>query len=105
MGLDYFDASIHRVAAWVIGIRAMLKALLAALLEPAARLRHLEHVGDFTSRLALVEEAKTLPLGAVWDHYCLAQNVPIGMAWMDRVKDYESRVIVQADLTMHPRGN
>ena len=92
VGLDYFDASINRVAAWVIGIRAMLKALLAALLEPAARLRRLECVGDFTSRLALVEEAKTLPLGAVWDHYCLAQNVPIGMAWMDRIKDYESRV-------------
>lgn len=92
VGLDYFDASINRVAAWVIGIRAMLKALLAALLEPAARLRRLECEGDFSSRLALVEEAKTLPLGAVWDHYCLAQSVPVGMAWMDRVKDYESRV-------------
>ena len=92
VGLDYFDASIQRVAAWVIGIRAMLKALLAALLEPAAKLRGLEQSGDFTSRLALFEEVKTLPLGAVWDYYCTQRNVPVGMAWMDCVKDYESRV-------------
>ena len=63
IGLDYFDASIHRVAAWVIGIRAMLKALLAALLEPAAKLRDLENGGDFTSRLALVEEVEDLAAG------------------------------------------
>jgi L-rhamnose isomerase len=95
VGLDYFDASIQRVAAWVVGIRAMLKALLAALLEPAAKLRALEQDGDFTSRLALFEEVKTLPLGAVWEYYCMAQGVPVGMAWMDRVKDYERRVTSQ----------
>ncbi len=92
IGLDYFDASIQRVAAWVLGIRAMLKALLAAMVEPAAKLRNLENGGDFTSRLALVEEVKTLPLGALWDYYCLKHGVPVGMAWMDCVKDYESRV-------------
>ena len=92
VGLDFFDASINRVAAWVIGTRAMLKALLAALLEPTARLRRSEIEGDFTSRLAMVEELKTLPFGAVWDYYCLTQNVPIGMAWMDHVRDYEQQV-------------
>ena len=92
IGLDFFDASIHRVAAWIIGTRAMIKALLAALLEPTEKLRQLEIEGDFTSRLAMVEELKTLPLGAVWDHYCLEQNVPVGMAWMDEVRDYERQV-------------
>ena len=67
IGLDYFDASINRVAAWVIGTRCMIKALLIALLEPTKKLRELENAGDFTSRLALMEELKTLPFGAVWD--------------------------------------
>ena len=70
IGLDFFDASINRVAAWVIGTRAMLKALLLALLEPTETLRQLEADGDTTARLALLEELKTLPFGAVWDHYC-----------------------------------
>src|ERR1700678_2363797 len=70
IGLDYFDASINRVAAWVIGTRCMLKALLLALLEPIDTLRKLENAGDFTSRLALLEESKTMPFGAVWDAYC-----------------------------------
>ncbi len=92
IGLDYFDASIHRVAAWVIGMRAMGKALLAALLEPTERLRTLEQAGDFTARLGLWEEIKTLPLGAVWDYYCLKQDVPLGQDWIRAVKDYEARV-------------
>jgi L-rhamnose isomerase len=92
IGLDYFDASIHRVAAWVIGTRAMLKAVLAASLEPTAKLREIEIHGDFTSRLALVEEVKTLPLGAVWDYYCQRQGVPVGTAWLDEVKRYEAEV-------------
>jgi L-rhamnose isomerase len=92
IGLDYFDASIHRVAAWVIGMRAMIKALLAALLEPTEKLRALEQAGDFTARLGLLEEIKTLPLGAVWDTYCLKQGVPLGSAWIAAVKDYEARV-------------
>jgi L-rhamnose isomerase len=93
IGLDYFDASINRVAAWVIGTRAMIKALLIALLEPTKKLQELEAFGDFTSRLALMEELKTLPFGAVWDRYCEQQNVPVGPAWLHVVKDYEKRVL------------
>ena len=92
IGLDFFDASIHRVAAWVIGTRAMLKALLIALLEPGEKLRQLEVEGDFTSRLAMVEQLKTLPFGAVWDYHCLKEDVPPGMAWLDEVRDYQRRV-------------
>ncbi len=93
VGLDFFDASINRIAAWVIGTRNALKCLLAALLEPTARLRSLEAEGDFTSRLALLEECKTLPLGAVWDEYCLRRDVPVGAAWLDDVKSYEKKVL------------
>jgi L-rhamnose isomerase len=93
IGLDYFDASINRVAAWVIGSRAMLKALLAALLEPSAQLQKLEQDGDFTSRLAVMEEIKTLPLGAVWNYYCEKKGVPAGSEWISSVKDYEKKVL------------
>jgi len=95
IGLDYFDASINRVAAWVIGTRCMIKALLAALLEPADKLRELENSGDFTARLALMEEIKTLPLGAIWDYYCLKAEVPVGMSWLDHVKQYEKDVLIK----------
>ncbi|NLX55300.1 MAG: L-rhamnose isomerase [Planctomycetaceae bacterium] len=95
IGLDYFDASINRVAAWVIGTRAMIKALLAALLEPIDQLRQLEQAGDYTGRLALLEEVKTLPLGAVWDQYCLSKGVPVGLDWLDQVRHYESTVLAQ----------
>ena len=93
IGLDFFDASINRIAAWTIGTRAMIKALLAALVEPIARLRQMEQDGDYTGRLALVEEAKTLPLGAVWDYYCLQNGVPVGFDWMARVRQYERDVL------------
>jgi L-rhamnose isomerase len=93
IGLDYFDASINRVAAWVIGSRSMLKALLAALLQPAPALKAAEKNGDFTSRLAWQEEGKTLPLGAVWDYYCLSRNTPAGGAWLAEVKTYERDVL------------
>ncbi|WP_435006570.1 L-rhamnose isomerase [Tundrisphaera lichenicola] len=92
-GLDYFDASINRVAAWVIGTRALLKALMLALLEPIGMLRRFEQDGDLTARLALLEECKSLPWGAVWDKYCLDRGVPIGRAWLDEVRDYESEVL------------
>jgi L-rhamnose isomerase len=95
IGLDFFDASINRVAAWTIGTRAMLKALLLALLLPAAKLRQLEIDGDFTSRLAMVEEVKTLPFGPVWDYYCQKQGVPVGTAWIDEVKRYEKDVLAK----------
>jgi len=97
IGLDYFDASINRVTAWVIGMRAMIKALLSALLEPAGRLRAYESEGDFGSRLALMEEAKTLPLAAVWDYYCLTQEAPVGSDWMNEVKCYERDVLSKRD--------
>jgi len=93
VGLDYFDASINRVAAWVIGARAMIKALLIALLEPIHLLRELENAGDCTARLAMLEELKTMPYAAVWDYYCLKQNVPVGPAWIGEVKQYETDVL------------
>ncbi len=95
IGLDFFDASINRVAAWVIGTRAMIKALLLALLEPIELLRELEAAGDFTGRLAMLEELKTLPAGAVWEYYCLTQEVPVGPAWLDAVRKYERDVLSQ----------
>ena len=79
IGLDFFDASINRVAAWTIGTRNMIKSLLLALLEPTKTLRDLEARGDYTARLALLEEQKTMPFGAVWDYYCETKGVPGGV--------------------------
>ncbi|OQC05172.1 MAG: L-rhamnose isomerase [Candidatus Hydrogenedentes bacterium ADurb.Bin101] len=93
IGLDFFDASINRIAAWVIGTRSMIKALMIALLEPTAHLRSLEQAANYTARLALLEELKTLPFGAVWDYYCLSCNVPPAGAWMRDVTDYERTVL------------
>ena len=93
IGLDYFDASINRIAAWTIGVRNMLKALLKALLEPTDRLRAAELAGDYTSRLALLEELKTLPFGAVWDYYCESSGVPVGEGWLNDVRRYEHDVL------------
>jgi L-rhamnose isomerase len=93
IGLDYFDASINRVAAWAIGTRATIKALLLAMVEPTAKLRELERAGDFTGRLALLEVCKTMPAGAVWDYYCMQREVPIGLDWLDAVRKYERDVL------------
>jgi L-rhamnose isomerase len=93
IGLDYFDASINRVAAWVIGTRNTLKAMLLALLEPSARLRTAEAEGDYTTRLAILEELKSLPMGAVWDEHCRRMEVPVGLAWLDEVRRYEKDVL------------
>jgi len=93
IGLDYFDASINRVAAWVIGTRNTLKALLRAMLEPSALLRGSETRYDYTGRLALQEEIKSLPWGAVWDRYCESAGVPVGARWLDEVREYERRVL------------
>jgi L-rhamnose isomerase len=93
IGLDFFDASINRVAAWVIGTRASQKCLLAALLEPAELLMKHEIEGDTTSRLALVEEMKNMPANAVWDYYCEKNGVPVGAAWLDEVRNYEKDVL------------
>ncbi len=93
IGLDYFDASINRVAAWTIGTRNMIKALLKALLEPADTLRALEASGDYTGRLALLEELKTFPFGAVWDRYCETAGVPVGGSWLKEIRAYEHAVL------------
>lgn len=93
IGLDFFDASINRIAAWVIGTRNMKKALLKALLEPTAELRQLEAKRDFTARLALLEEQKSLPWQAVWDTYCEQHHVPVGRTWLDTVRSYEKDVL------------
>lgn len=93
IGLDYFDASINRVAAWVIGTRNVLKAALVALLEPTSRLRVLEESGDFTTRLAMQEEAKSLPWGEVWAEHCRRNSSPCEGDWMAEIKDYETRVL------------
>lgn len=97
IGLDFFDASINRLAAWIIGTRSLLKALLLALLQPTQRLREVEAAGDFTSRLALLEELKTLPFGAVWDYHCLVSDVPVGTAWLDRLQAHERDVLLSRD--------
>jgi L-rhamnose isomerase len=93
IGLDYFDASINRIAAWVIGSRNMLRALLLALVEPTEQLRQMEIAGDYTGRLALLEELKGMPFGPVWDYCCWKQEVPVGMAFLGEIRDYEKRVL------------
>ena len=93
IGLDFFDASINRIAAWVIGTRNAKKALLRALLEPVDRLKKLELEGDYTSRLALLEEQKSLPWQAVWEAYCLRHDVPAGAGWLGDVRHYEQQVL------------
>lgn len=93
IGLDYFDASINRIAAWTIGMRNTQRALLAALLEPLDEMRELEKCGDYSTRLALIEELKALPVGQVWDYFCLTQGAPVGLAFMDSIKAYEKSVL------------
>ena len=93
IGLDYFDASINRIAAWVIGTRNPRKAILNACLTPLKEGRDAENLGDYTSRLAFHEENKSLPFAAVWDYYCLTSGVPVGRDWIGQVKGYESKVL------------
>ncbi|HHO2169334.1 TPA: L-rhamnose isomerase [Aeromonas hydrophila] len=89
IGLDFFDASINRIAAWVIGTRNMKKALLRALLEPIEMLRQAECKGDYSTRLALMEETRSLPWQAAWDYACAREGVAVGVDWLDAVKEYE----------------
>jgi len=95
IGLDYFDASINRVAAWVIGMRNMQKALLQAILEPTVMIRTMEHDGDFTGRLAYFEELRSMPWHAVWDEFCERNGVPVGFAWLDEVRAYEKETALR----------
>ncbi|WP_226529648.1 L-rhamnose isomerase [Metabacillus niabensis] len=93
IGLDFFDASINRVAAWTIGTRNMIKSLLYAMLVPNNHLKQLQEEGNFTERLALMEEFKTYPFGAIWDYYCEQNGVPVKETWLEDVKKYENEVL------------
>ncbi|MFD2612493.1 L-rhamnose isomerase [Paenibacillus gansuensis] len=102
IGLDFFDASINRVAAWVIGTRNTLKALLRAFLEPVDELKKAELDGDYTARLALTEEFKAYPFGAVWDYYCASQGVPVRETWLEQVRTYEREVLSKREQAAAP---
>lgn len=93
IGLDYFDASINRVAAWAVGLRNARKALLSSYLAPYAALREAEAAGDYTARLTLFEERKTLPLGAVWDFYCMTRGIEPD--FLGEIKRYEAEVLAK----------
>ncbi len=95
IGLDFFDASINRVAAWVIGMRNMQKALLRALLEPTAAMKKMELDGDYTARLAYLEEMKAMPWQIVFDEFCARQNVPTGLDWLTEVRAYEKKILAE----------
>ena len=97
IGLDYFDASINRVAAWAIGARNVMRSLLMAFLEPINELRDVEMSGNFSRRLALLEEIKGLPFGAVWDFHCLQQEVPVGLGFLDEIRAYEKQELARRD--------
>lgn len=93
IGLDFFDATINRVAAWIIGIRNVRKALLKALLEPTEKLQKIEENQDFTARLVLTEQLKDLPYNDVWNYYCFREGVEQDLDWYDFVKVYESEIL------------
>jgi L-rhamnose isomerase len=90
---DYFDASINRLAAYTVGLRATRKAILYAMLDPTKQLQSLEAAGDRTSRMALMDEMKAMPFGSVWAECCRRAGVPQDLRWMDGVKRYEARVL------------
>lgn len=93
IGQDYFDASINRIACWAIAMRNTRKALLKAALDPFDAIRRAEQEQDYTSRLALLEESKSLPFSAVWDYYCMKSEKPLGAQWLAEVKLYEREVL------------
>ena len=93
IGLDFFDASINRIGAYVSGIRSAQKSILYALLEPTGELLKLEENGKWFERLAMLEELRTKPFGAVWDYYCLIKNVPVAEDYIRQVKDYERNIL------------
>ncbi len=95
IALDYFDASLNRVGAWVTGARATLKAFLIALLRPEARLMAAEQAGNNFERLAFQEESKAMPHGAVWDYHCLQMTVPAGSGWIGDIHKYEKEVLAK----------
>lgn len=94
IGLDFFDASINRIAAWTIGTRSMIKGLMLAMLDPVLMLQEAEEKGDYSTRLAVLEEMKTMPSGAIWDYYCAQQGVVTGAGYLEEIKQYEQSVLV-----------
>jgi len=98
VGLDFFDGSINRIAAWTIGTRNVLKAFMAAFLEPVELLKKAELEGDYTTRLAMLEELKTYPMAAVWDYYCEKNHIPVGTAWLKDVKEYEKKICLKRNV-------
>ncbi|MBD3386582.1 L-rhamnose isomerase [candidate division KSB1 bacterium] len=94
-GTDFFDASVNRIAAWIIGMRSVLKAYLNALLEPSNTLKEAEKNGNLTKRLAMMEDIKSLPSGAIWNYYCLKNNVPPDGKWLEKVEQYEKEVLLK----------
>ena len=95
IGLDFFDGTINRIAAWVVGTRNTQKALLKAMLEPTQDLKDMENQFDFTSRLVLTEELKDFPYSDVWIYFCFKNNVPVGFDWFKEVKDYEAKILAE----------
>jgi len=95
VGLDYFDASINRIGAYIIGARATQKCILSALLEPLDKLREYEASGRGFQRLALLEEARTLPFGAVYDYFNYKHGVPVGEAFIPEIERYEREVTIK----------
>ncbi len=93
VGLDFFDASINRIGAYVVGTRAAKKAFMIAMLEPTATIKQMEEAGQNFERLAMLEELKTKPFGAVWDYYCLQNNVPVGEDYIAEIQKYEQEVL------------
>ena len=93
VGLDFFDASINRIGAWVVGTRATQISFLQALLEPLVKLREYENAGRLFERLALLEEAKKMPFGDVWDYFCLINNVPSGVEYLNDIQAYENEIL------------
>ena len=95
LGLDFFDASINRISAWTVGLRNAEKALLYALLLPNAQMKQLQDNEEFSMLMMLSEEMKSYPFGAIWDHYCESENVPVREAWYDEVEKYEKNVLAK----------
>ena len=95
IGLDFFDASINRIAAWVIGVRSVQKSLLFALMQPNDKLVELQNTGSFTEKMMLVEEVKTLPLGDVWTEYCNRQNIIPDKSWFSEIQQYENGILMK----------
>ena len=94
IALDYFDASINRIAAWTVGYRNVQKALLFALLQPQDTLKTMQDENCFTSLMVLQEEMKTMPFGEIWNEYCRVCGKPLDGEWLPQVQEYEQKVLV-----------